>query len=302
MLSPLLGSAPSRTLGRRKLIRNRFTIDTSVVFDDGSSQELSPISPAEPPLSSLQKPQQPIRDTDRWVEDQFDLQHYENQDDVKETDILSDDDEYCQSIRGPSSEPSLEESLEALSVEAVEDKGLNGLLDDKSQNSHAPLKLTLLRKQCAVEGVTSETDCEVIWVRRDDFKNSCNSDIFWAEGKCASCCARVRQKPTESKPSRTWCTDNPTESQNWRTCTIEKRLDVSSHSTQISMQTSCHSSPDIRCQLYSQCIYRGFVLTDRQLHVLSVDIFVWNTRSWSICSIVVQVLIFIQGFVTWCFV
>uniref|UniRef100_A0A8C2A9T2 TIAM Rac1 associated GEF 1a n=1 Tax=Cyprinus carpio TaxID=7962 RepID=A0A8C2A9T2_CYPCA len=171
-------SAPSRTLGRRKLIRNRFTIDTSVVFDDGSSQELSPISPTEPPLSSLQKPQQPIRDTDRWVEDQFDLQHYENQDDVKETDILSDDDEYCQSVRGTPSEQSLEESLEALSVEGDEDKGLNGLSDDKPPKSHAPLKLTLLRKQCAVEGVASERDCEVIWVRRDDFKNSCNSDIF----------------------------------------------------------------------------------------------------------------------------
>uniref|UniRef100_A0A9J7ZBN3 TIAM Rac1 associated GEF 1 n=1 Tax=Cyprinus carpio carpio TaxID=630221 RepID=A0A9J7ZBN3_CYPCA len=154
-------SAPSRTLGRRKLIRNRFTIDTSV-----------------PPLSSLQKPQQPIRDTDRWVEDQFDLQHYENQDDVKETDILSDDDEYCQSVRGTPSEQSLEESLEALSVEGDEDKGLNGLSDDKPPKSHAPLKLTLLRKQCAVEGVASERDCEVIWVRRDDFKNSCNSDIF----------------------------------------------------------------------------------------------------------------------------
>uniref|UniRef100_A0A8C1I9Z7 TIAM Rac1 associated GEF 1a n=1 Tax=Cyprinus carpio TaxID=7962 RepID=A0A8C1I9Z7_CYPCA len=171
-------SAPSRTLGRRKLIRNRFTIDTSVVFDDGSSQDLSPITPTEPPLSSLQNPQEPIRDTDRWVEDQFDLQHYENQDDVKETDILSDDDEYCQSVRGPSSDPSLEESLEALSVEGDEDKGLNELSEDKPPKSHTPLKLTLLRKQCAVEGVASERDCEVIWVRRDDFKNSCNSDIF----------------------------------------------------------------------------------------------------------------------------
>lgn len=177
-LSSLPVSAPSRTLGRRKLIRNRFTIDTSVVFDDGSSQDLSPITPTEPPLSLLQNPQQPIRDTDRWVEDQFDLQHYENQDDVKETDILSDDDEYCQSVRGPSSDPSLEESLEALSVEGDEDKGLNELSEDKPPKSHTPLKLTLLRKQCAVEGVASERDCEVIWVRRDDFKNSCNSDIF----------------------------------------------------------------------------------------------------------------------------
>ncbi|KAK7120504.1 hypothetical protein R3I94_020493 [Phoxinus phoxinus] len=172
-------SDPSRTLGRRKLIRNRFTIDTGVVFDDGSSQDLSPITPTESPLSSsLQKPQQPIQDTDRWVEDQFDLQHYENQNEVKETDILSDDDEYCQSVRGASSDPSLEESFEALSVEGDEVKDPNGLSEDKSPKSQAPPKLTLLRKQCAVEGVASERDCEVIWVRRDDFKNSCNSDIF----------------------------------------------------------------------------------------------------------------------------
>ncbi|TRY83145.1 hypothetical protein DNTS_020657 [Danionella cerebrum] len=168
-------SAPSRTLGRRKLIRNRFTIDTDVIFDDGLTQDLLPITLTHPPIH---KPQQLIRDTDRWVEDQFDLQNYENQDEVKETDILSDDDEYCQSVRAPSSEPSLEESLEALSVEGDEDKGLNGISEDKSVKSHTPPKLTILRKQCAVEGVTSERDCEVIWVRRDDFKNSCNSDIF----------------------------------------------------------------------------------------------------------------------------
>lgn len=150
-----------------------------MVFEDGSSQDLSPITPTESPLSSLlQKPQQPIQDTDCWVDNQFDLQHYENQDDVKETDILSDDDEYCQSVRAPSSEPSLEESFEALSVEGDEVKGLNGLTEDKSSKSQAPPKLTLLKKQCAVEGASSERDCEVIWVRRDDFKNSCNSDIF----------------------------------------------------------------------------------------------------------------------------
>ncbi|KAG1928466.1 T-lymphoma invasion and metastasis-inducing protein [Pimephales promelas] len=174
-------SDPSRTLGRRKLIRNRFTIDTGVIFDDGSSQDLSPITPTPtdfPLSSSLQKLQQPIQDTDRWVEDQFDLQHYENQNDVKETDILSDDDEYCQSVRAPSADPSLEESFEALSVEGEEVKDPNGLSEDKSPKSQAPPKLTLLRKQCAVEGVASERDCEVIWVRRDDFKNSCNSDIF----------------------------------------------------------------------------------------------------------------------------
>ncbi|XP_051973371.1 rho guanine nucleotide exchange factor TIAM1-like [Xyrauchen texanus] len=179
-------SAPSRTLGQRKLIRNRFTIDTDVIFNDGSTQDLPPITSTESlpskVSSSLQKPQQPIRDTDRWVEDQFDLQHYKNEGDMKETDILSDDDEYCKSVRGPSSEPRLEESFEALSVEGDEekkDKDLSELSEDKhSLKSHAPLKLTLLRKQCAVEGVASERDCEVIWVRRDDFSNSCNSDIF----------------------------------------------------------------------------------------------------------------------------
>ncbi|XP_073672136.1 rho guanine nucleotide exchange factor TIAM1 isoform X2 [Paramisgurnus dabryanus] len=175
-------SDPPRTLGRRKLIRNRFTIDTDVIFNDGSSQDLSPVTPTDSPpskLSSLlQKPQHPIGDTDRWVEDQFDLQIYENQDDVKETDILSDDDEYCKSVRGPSSEPSLEESLEALSVEGDVEKPDEILEDKPSPMSHAPLKLTLLKKQCAVESVASERDCEVIWVRRDDFGNGCNSDIF----------------------------------------------------------------------------------------------------------------------------
>lgn len=110
-----------------------------MVFDDGLSQDLSPITPTESPLSSsLHKPQQPIQDTDRWVEDQFDLQDYENQNDVKETDILSDDDEYCQSVRGPSSDPSLEESFEALSVEGDEVKDPNGLSEDKSPKSQAP--------------------------------------------------------------------------------------------------------------------------------------------------------------------
>ncbi|KAI7793245.1 putative T-lymphoma invasion and metastasis-inducing protein 1, partial [Triplophysa rosa] len=177
-------SAPSRTLGRRKMIHNRFTIDTDVIFNDASYRDLSPVTPTDSPPSKMSSSaQQPMGDTDRWVEDQFDLQIYENQDDVKETDILSDDDEYCKSVRGPSSEPSLEESLEALSVEGdeekQEDKGLDGIPEDKSSpRSHAPLKLTLLRKQCAVESVASERDCEVVWVRRDDFSNGCNSDIF----------------------------------------------------------------------------------------------------------------------------
>lgn len=38
------------------------------------------------------------------------------------------------------------------------------------------LKLAPL-KQCAVEGATNK-DHDVIWVRRDDFANGCNSDVF----------------------------------------------------------------------------------------------------------------------------
>ncbi|XP_064158091.1 rho guanine nucleotide exchange factor TIAM1-like [Anguilla rostrata] len=109
-------SAPARTLGRRKLVRNRFTIDTDIVFDGGPS-----VDPAERPPASQQPQQEPQQqqqqqqqqgvmggDTDRWVEEQFDLEGYEDQetDVVKETDILSDDDEFCLS---PSTEPSGED-------------------------------------------------------------------------------------------------------------------------------------------------------------------------------------------------
>uniref|UniRef100_A0AAY5EG88 TIAM Rac1 associated GEF 1a n=1 Tax=Electrophorus electricus TaxID=8005 RepID=A0AAY5EG88_ELEEL len=124
-------SAPSRNPGQRRLVRNRFTIDTDVVFDS---------------------PRQAGGDTDRWVEEQFDLHLFDRQVEVKETDILSDDDEYCESVKGSSAEPSLEESFEAL------------ILDGKP---HGPLGLAPLHKQCAVEGAATES--EIIWVRRDDF-------------------------------------------------------------------------------------------------------------------------------------
>uniref|UniRef100_A0A3B4CIN0 TIAM Rac1 associated GEF 1a n=1 Tax=Pygocentrus nattereri TaxID=42514 RepID=A0A3B4CIN0_PYGNA len=154
-------SAPPRTLGRRKLIRNRFTIDTDVVFDNGCSQDSTPS--AESPPQRQPSPPQNTRDTDRWVEEQFDLQLYDKQADVKETDILSDDDEYCESVKGSSAEPSLEESFEALI---------------QPEKSHGPLRLTPLRKQCAVEGAAAEREREIIWVRREDFNSGCNSDIF----------------------------------------------------------------------------------------------------------------------------
>uniref|UniRef100_A0A672G2W1 TIAM Rac1 associated GEF 1b n=1 Tax=Salarias fasciatus TaxID=181472 RepID=A0A672G2W1_SALFA len=97
-------SAPTRTLGRRKLVRNRFTIDTDIVFDGEPDQQ--------DPLSG---------DTDRWVEEQFDLEEYEDPEEVKETDILSDeDDEFCQTPRASSSEAGLESPIMALSLEGAE--------------------------------------------------------------------------------------------------------------------------------------------------------------------------------------
>ncbi|XP_066507140.1 rho guanine nucleotide exchange factor TIAM1 isoform X1 [Hoplias malabaricus] len=188
-------SAPPRTLGRRKLIRNRFTIDTDVVFDNGCNQD-STASTDSPPRRNPSPPQS-TQDTDRWVEEQFDLQLYNQQTDVKETDILSDDDEYCESIKGSSAEPSLEESFEALIAEGEEEEdeqeeegcvkeedcAQNGGSEDKlslklPEKSHGPLRLTPLRKQCAVEGAAAEREREVIWVRRDDFGSGCNNDIF----------------------------------------------------------------------------------------------------------------------------
>ncbi|KAG5844617.1 hypothetical protein ANANG_G00164390 [Anguilla anguilla] len=100
---------PSRTLGRKTLVRNRFTIDTDIVFHGSPARDTPRGWPR--PARSPPPPRQHAAaggDTDRWVEEQFDLGRYDDQDDVKETDILSDDDEYCESLRGPSAEPGLE--------------------------------------------------------------------------------------------------------------------------------------------------------------------------------------------------
>ncbi|KAJ8342539.1 hypothetical protein SKAU_G00324670 [Synaphobranchus kaupii] len=152
-------SPPSRTLGRKSLVRNRFTIDTDIVT-----------------------PPPPTGDTDRWVEEQFDLGRYDDQDDIKETDILSDDDEYCESVRGPSAEPSLEAPVGALSLETGrgEEQEDEGGAQGRGHAHGRALKLSHLRKQCAVERAAS-ADGEVIWVRRAsrDFAASHNAgDIF----------------------------------------------------------------------------------------------------------------------------
>ncbi|XP_026134553.1 T-lymphoma invasion and metastasis-inducing protein 1-like [Carassius auratus] len=147
-------SAPTRTLGRRKLVRNRFTIDTDIVFDT------EPDSDSPDSQHAQQQGVVPAGDTDRWVEEQFDLQRYEEQD-VKETDILSDDDEFCQSALSPSTEPDLEGALSALSLEEEE----KSKKDYKSQHA----KLSHLGKQCAMSfaSVDEQVPDEDIWVRRD---------------------------------------------------------------------------------------------------------------------------------------
>lgn len=117
---------------------------------------------------------------------------YDRQTDVKETDILSDDDEYCESVKGSSAEPSLEESFEALIAEVEEEQKEEEKREEESapnrgsenklpEKSLGQFRLTPLRKQCAVEGNVAQREVEVIWVRRDDFNSGCGTDIFWSQ-------------------------------------------------------------------------------------------------------------------------
>lgn len=203
-----LASAPSRTLARRKLVRNRFTIDTNLIFHGGNNNNShSPDDPHQPPCPPLfqpaglesHKPQE--EDTERWVEEQFDLGSYEGQAEVidvgqmKETDILSDDDEYCKSVRAASAEPAeLQGKMEGLVLQDGKTRSHNvngrlepgfGIVEDNRINHSdvsgsfsscgvsSALKLASL-KQFAVEEAVSDD----IWVRREDFANGCKSDIF----------------------------------------------------------------------------------------------------------------------------
>ncbi|XP_048840513.1 LOW QUALITY PROTEIN: rho guanine nucleotide exchange factor TIAM1 [Brienomyrus brachyistius] len=159
-------SVPSRTLGRRKLVRNRFTIDTDVVFDGVPAED--PCAPSRPCPSPPQQPQQlagtvAAGDTDRWVEEQS----YEaREEEVKETDILSDDDEYCSSVRTLGPKPGPEDPLKSLSLDGGEPQDTGNC---KAQ------KLGHLRKHCAIEETGSP---EVVWVRREDSGVGANTDIF----------------------------------------------------------------------------------------------------------------------------
>ncbi|XP_074466027.1 rho guanine nucleotide exchange factor TIAM1 isoform X2 [Sebastes fasciatus] len=212
-------TAPSRNLARRKLVRNRFTIDTDLVFH-GNNNNSNDSDPPHPPLSQHALPQSHKpqgEDTDRWVEEQFDLGRYEDHGEgidmgqVKETDILSDDDEYCKSVRAASAEPAdVEARMEGLDLQGGEGRShnLNGRWESGSEimlsvmqeedvdrikhgedsDSFTSCGVSLSRcatptlklaplKQCAAEGATNK-DHDVIWVRRDDFANGCNSDVF----------------------------------------------------------------------------------------------------------------------------
>ncbi|XP_075958443.1 rho guanine nucleotide exchange factor TIAM1 [Anarhichas minor] len=218
-------SPPSRTLSRRKLVRNRFTIDTDLVFHGNKDSNNSDTShqSSYPPLSQHALPQSNKpqgEDTDRWVEEQFDLACYDERGvgidvgQMKETDILSDDDEYCKSVRAASAEPAdLEGRMEGLDLRVAEvrSRNLNGRVESESEimlsvmqeeevdrikhgddsgllDSFTSCGVSLSRcatpnlklaplKQCAVGGATNK-DHDVIWVRRDDFANGCNSDVF----------------------------------------------------------------------------------------------------------------------------
>ncbi|KAK5904994.1 hypothetical protein CesoFtcFv8_006505 [Champsocephalus esox] len=169
-------SAPTRTLGRRKLVRNRFTIDTDIVFDVEPDQDIA--STQEPDSKLLQQDKDPEQqpelagDTDRWVEEQFDLEIYEDQEEVKETDILSDeDDEFSQSARVLSTKANLEASIMALSLESEE--------TEESESLKSPdddVRLSDSEKQSVVIDDNLEDQKQMeddeIWVKRQQSRSS----------------------------------------------------------------------------------------------------------------------------------
>ncbi|KAM9734115.1 rho guanine nucleotide exchange factor TIAM1-like isoform 2-T5 [Menidia menidia] len=162
-------SAPTRTLGRRKLVRNRFTIDTDIVFD-GDPEQQDPDSPLELDPERLRPKEEPDQrqpselsgDTDRWVEEQFDLEEYEDQEEVKETDILSDEEEEfgLAPRRALSNESDLEGPLTALSLEGTETEESESLQSPNVSETPDDVKLS------DTEG-PNLTETEQVWVRRE---------------------------------------------------------------------------------------------------------------------------------------
>ncbi|XP_038622116.1 T-lymphoma invasion and metastasis-inducing protein 1 [Tachyglossus aculeatus] len=145
-------SAPSKSLvrRRRRLARNRFTIDADDVAADSPDRE-----PRPPPAAAS-------RDTDRWVEEQLDLaEQLDDQLGLKETDILSDEDDSGQA--GGDGEP--QDRSRASSITAGGPRGQG------AATGHAA-RLAQLRKQAALSGPAvgpEEPREEAVWVRRQDF-------------------------------------------------------------------------------------------------------------------------------------
>lgn len=151
-------------------MRNRFTIDTDIVFDGEPEQDLT--SQPEPDSNQSQQDDEPDQqqqpelagDTDRWVEEQFDLEEYEDQEEVKETDILSDeDDEFCQTPRAPSAEADLEAPVMALSLGSEETEESDSLKSPTVSETPDDVKLSNTEKQ---------TEKDEIWVRRKQSSSS----------------------------------------------------------------------------------------------------------------------------------
>lgn len=138
------------------------------MFDGESEQDIA--SPEKPGSARPQPEGQPDRqqqaelsgDTDRWVEEQFDLEEYEDQDEVKETDILSDDEEFCQTPKAPSVEADLEGPFMALSLASEETEDSESL---RSPSVGEPLDD---EKQSDVE----QTEKDQIWVQRKQSDSS----------------------------------------------------------------------------------------------------------------------------------
>ena len=162
-------------------MRNRFTIDTDIVFDVEPDQDIA--STQEPDSQLLQQdkdPEQQLQqpelagDTDRWVEEQFDLEIYEDQEEVKETDILSDeDDEFSQSARALSTKANLEASIMALSLESEETESLKSPMASGTPDD---VRLSDSEKQSVVidDNVEDQKQMEddEIWVKRQQSRSS----------------------------------------------------------------------------------------------------------------------------------
>ena len=175
-------SVPARTLGRRKLVRNRFTIDTDIVFDREPDLEPAPPpeSPQDPPgegegggaetEEDEEEEEELTGDTDRWVEEQFDLEEYEDQEEVKETDILSDEEELSLAGRPSAHQADLEEPVMALTL-----GGGGGGEEEKEEEQQQQGEIGAGGPQTGEQGATSgEGVAAEVWVRRR--RSDCSSD------------------------------------------------------------------------------------------------------------------------------